>query len=62
MSRDTISKLPRAIENAMSIGYDAFAGQVLAYLEPDYQEHYRARRVWDALQEQVVSALEALRP
>ena len=62
VSPGTIPKLPRAIENAMSIGYDAFAGQVLAYLEPDYQEHYRARRVWDELQEQVVSALEALRP
>ena len=34
--------LSDAIENAMAIGYDAFAGQVLAYLEPEYQEHYGA--------------------
>lgn len=52
------SNLPRAIENAMSIGYDEFAGQVLAYLEPEYQDHYRPRRAWEGLQAQVVDALE----
>lgn len=52
------SNIPRAIENAMSIGYDEFAGQVLAYLEPEYQDHYRARRIWEDLQAQVVNALE----
>jgi len=52
------SNLSRAIENAMSVGYDEFAGQVLAYLEPEYQDHYRARRVWEDLQAQVVTALE----
>jgi len=41
---------------------DAFAGQVLAYLEPEYQEHYRSRQVWEDLQQQVVDALHALRP
>ena len=50
----------RAIENAMAIGYDEFAGQVLAYLEPDYQDHYRPRRVWEQLQVQVINALEVL--
>lgn len=54
------ANLPRAIDNAMNIGYDEFAGQVLAYLEPEYQEHYRSRRAWDELQSQVVSALERL--
>jgi predicted nucleotidyltransferase component of viral defense system len=52
------SNLPRAIENAMSIGYDEFAGQVLAYLEPEYQDHYRPRRAWEDLQAQVVNVLE----
>ncbi len=59
-SRDTVARVPRAIENAMASGYDAFAGQVLAYLEPEYQEHYRPRQVWEQLQQQVVEALEAL--
>lgn len=49
-----------AIENALSIGYDQFAGQVLAYLEPEYQDHYRPRKVWESLQEEVVQRMEAL--
>lgn len=52
--------LPAAIEKAMSVGYDQFAGQVLAYLEPEYQDQYRARRVWESLQDEVVRRLEGL--
>lgn len=52
--------LPAAIEKAMSVGYDQFAGQVLAYLEPEYQDQYRARRVWESLQDEVVRCLEGL--
>ena len=51
-----------AISNAIAADYDAFAGQVLAFLEPEYQEHYGHRKVWAALQEQVVDGLEALGP
>ena len=54
------AKLGRAIEAALSIDYDAFAGQVVAYLEPDYQDHYRRRQTWETLQNEVVNALEAL--
>ena len=57
----TARHLSAAIENAMAVDYDAFAGQVLAYLEPEYQEHYRSRQAWNALQEQVIADLEALR-
>lgn len=52
--------LPGAIENAMGIGYDAFAGQVAAYLEPEYQRHYGSRKVWEALQDEVIRSLETL--
>ncbi|HEY4212860.1 MAG TPA: nucleotidyl transferase AbiEii/AbiGii toxin family protein [Steroidobacteraceae bacterium] len=55
------SQIPQAIENAMTISYDDFAGQVLAYLEPSYQDHYRTRKVWDEMQEQVVNALQGMR-
>jgi predicted nucleotidyltransferase component of viral defense system len=55
------ANLPLAIDHALTINYDAFAGQVLAFLEPEYQEHYRNRKVWAELQRQVVAALEALR-
>jgi predicted nucleotidyltransferase component of viral defense system len=58
----TAAHLAAAINNAMAVDYDAFAGQVLAYLEPEYQEHYRSRRAWNELQEQVVGGLTALRP
>lgn len=54
------ANLATAIDNALAVDYDAFAGQVLAFLEPEYQEHYGKRKVWAELQEQVVDALEGL--
>ena len=53
--------LAAAIDNAMAVDYDAFAGQVLAYLEPEYHGHYGSKQAWNELQEQVVNGLEALR-
>lgn len=61
LPKGAFAHLPRAIENAMNIGYDEFAGQVVAYLEPEYQDYYRQRSVWEPLQAQVVEALERLR-
>lgn len=52
--------LPAAIENAMSIHYDAFAGQVLVYLEPQYQAHYGSRKIWSQIQDEVIRTLETL--
>ena len=52
--------LAAATNNAMAVDYDAFAGQVLAFLEPEYQQHYGNKRAWNELQEQVVNRLEAL--
>lgn len=62
ISATAAAQLPAAIEHAMAVDYDAFAGQVLAYLEPEYQEHYRNRQVWEEIQQQVVDALGALQP
>ncbi len=53
--------LSLAIDHALAVDYDAFAGQVLAFLDPEYQAHYGNPRVWSAIQEQVVDALQALR-
>jgi len=36
---DTATEIPKAIENAMTIGFDEFSGQVRAYLTADYQEY-----------------------
>ena len=57
-----LEQLPQAIDNAMSIGYEEFAGQVVAFLEPEHQADYRDRKTWNALQEQVVNALRGLLP
>lgn len=57
----TAANLSLAIDHALAVDYDAFAGQVLAFLEPEYQEHYRNRKVWAALRGQVIDSLEALR-
>jgi predicted nucleotidyltransferase component of viral defense system len=55
------TNLTAAIDNALTVDYDSFAGQVLAYLEPEYQDHYGNKQAWNKLQEQVVNGLEALR-
>jgi predicted nucleotidyltransferase component of viral defense system len=51
-------KLAAACENAMSVSFDQFKSQVVAYLPPEYQSHYGTRKVWDSLQEDVVRSLE----
>jgi len=55
------ARLPAAIDNAAAVDYDAFAGQVLAFLEPEYQDSFGSKQAWNELQEQVVNGLEALR-
>jgi predicted nucleotidyltransferase component of viral defense system len=55
------ANLATAIDNALTVDYDAFAGQVLAFLEPEYQHHYGNQKVWAEVQAQVVDGLEALR-
>jgi len=57
----TAANLTAAIDNALAVDYDAFAGHVLAYLEPEYQDHYGTKQAWTELQAQVVNGLEALR-
>jgi predicted nucleotidyltransferase component of viral defense system len=46
-----------AIERALSISFDEFKAQVVAYLPPEWQEYYGRPEAWDKLQEQVVQAL-----
>ena len=55
---DVAREIPRAIENAMTIGFDDFSGQVRAYLAAEYQDYYGKRQVWESLQEEVVRILE----
>ena len=53
-------ELSPAIENALTIGFDDFAGQVRAFLLAEYFDYYD-RKAWEALQEAVVEKLEALK-
>ncbi len=54
--------LPAAVENAINIGFDDFAGQVVAFLEPDNQADFRDRTAWEKLQEEVIDALRDAPP
>ena len=55
------SWVDHAIDNAMALSFDEYAAQVVAYLEPAHAELYSHRAAWEAMQDDVVSRLEALR-
>jgi len=59
---EVAAEIPRAVENALTIGFDEFSGQVRAYLAADYQDYYGSRKVWEELQHEVVVALEQRNP
>jgi predicted nucleotidyltransferase component of viral defense system len=52
---------PSAIESAMAISFDEHTARVVAYLDPDQAEPFADRAAWEAIQEAVVSRIEALR-
>ncbi|MBM4362372.1 MAG: nucleotidyl transferase AbiEii/AbiGii toxin family protein [Deltaproteobacteria bacterium] len=60
---DTTAKrwLGDAIDRAMAISFDDYASTVVAYLEPSHAEVYGDRAAWNAMQEDVVARVEALR-
>ncbi len=51
-------KRTEAIENAMSISFDHYASQVLAYLDPEQAPLYEGKETWEAMQDAVVARLE----
>ncbi len=52
------SKRTQAIENAMSVSFEDYASQVVAYLEPEQAAIYDSREAWEAMQDTVVARLE----
>ena len=52
------AQIPKAIERAMDVSYDEFKAQVVSYLKPEHLDEYGTRQAWEALQAQVVDALE----
>jgi hypothetical protein len=59
-ARAPAAQLRAAIENAMGLGWDAFRGQVVAYLEPEQASPYASKEAWNAMQDAVVARLEKL--
>lgn len=57
---DLRREAPAAIERAWSVSYADYKGQVVAFLEPEHAEIQGSREAWDAMQLQVVTALESL--
>jgi predicted nucleotidyltransferase component of viral defense system len=53
-----LSRLDEAVQNAMSISYDMFRGQVFSFLHPGYQSQYASVAVWDDMVLKVVEALK----
>jgi hypothetical protein len=53
------ARVPVAIERSMSISFDEYASRVVAYLDPDQREVFGSRDAWSAMQDAVVSQLEA---
>lgn len=52
--------LTSACENVVGISFEQFKSQVVAYLMPEYQEHYGTQPTWDELQHRVIHILESL--
>jgi predicted nucleotidyltransferase component of viral defense system len=56
------TQLPKAIERAMDVSFDDYTSQVVSYLKPEHAGEYGSRQAWNALQIQVVEALERAAP
>lgn len=61
-ARAPASQVRAAIENAVSLGWDEFQGQVVAYLEPEQAAPWLSKEAWNALQDDVVARLDRLAP
>jgi predicted nucleotidyltransferase component of viral defense system len=48
----------QAVARALSVGFDAFKAQVLAFLRSDQQASYDSKSVWNQMVESVVHGLE----
>jgi predicted nucleotidyltransferase component of viral defense system len=53
-------EMAAASDNVTSVSFDQFKSQVVAYLLPEYQEHYGTPEIWDSLQDNVIKILKNL--
>jgi hypothetical protein len=58
--RVTEKRRAAAVERAVSVSFDEYTSQVVAYLDPGQREVFDGRDAWNAMQDAVVRRLEAL--
>lgn len=58
---DLRPKAQAAIDRVWEVPFSAYRGQVVAFLEPDHADSLGSREAWEAIQLQVVTALESVR-
>lgn len=57
---DLEPRVPGAVARAWQLSYSDYRGQVVAFLEPEQADVLGTQEAWDAMQLQVVTALERL--
>ncbi len=57
----TKNELAQSTENALSLNYETFHSQVVAFLLPEHQEIYKKKTAWERLQKEVIEKLDELK-
>ncbi len=57
MTKELKDQIKKAIENAMSLTYEEFLGQVVAFLPLDHQQQYRPIQLWNRILDHVIEQL-----
>ena len=58
--RKTKKKIAVACDNVISVSFDQFKSQVVAYLPAEFRDYYGTTQTWEELQQKVLTALQAL--
>ena len=53
-------EIAAACENAVSVSFEQFKSQVVAYLPAEFRDYYGTTQTWEELQQKVLTALQAL--
>ena len=57
---DIRPRIPAAVERVWALSHSDYRGQVIAFLEPEHAESHGSVEAWEAMQLQVVTALERI--
>ncbi len=59
-SKKSKKEIVAACDNAVSVSFDQFTNQVVAYLSAEFRDYYGTTQTWEELQQKVLTALQAL--